>query len=169
MERGQKLSQVVDFTSTLRVGLDLRDGNDVIEALHESLAQIFFEPTNRSGVLRLFCPSSKGATGCTMSPKFKSQASSARAASGAFAQNTTAFGFGGPQAFQTTSSSLSYITELPDLTGVSEPSIVVTFKNLGKKDSITKGKALEELQEYLTSAPAQGPEAGFLEAWVGSG
>lgn len=89
-----------------------------------------------------------------MSKKFKSQASSARAA------NTFA-GFG---SFQTSSSLLSYVTEQPDLSRISSPNVVVAFKNLGKKDSTTKGKALEELQEYTTSDTVI--DDAVLTAWV---
>ena len=93
-----------------------------------------------------------------MSKKFKSQASSARAASSTFA-------FGNNAGFQTASSPLSYVTEQPDVSAISEAKIVVAFKNLGKKDSITKTKALEELQEYVstTTSDVEGP---VLEAWV---
>jgi len=108
-----------------------------------------------------------------MSKKFKSQASSARAASAAFGSSpfgSSSFGFAAATTgFQTTgSSSLSYITELPDLSGISDPNVVVSFRNLGKKDSTTKAKALEELQDHVTSTwAAKGLEPGALEAWVG--
>ena len=100
------------------------------------------------------------------SKKFKSQASSARAASSAFGPSPFG-GFQSPTAFQTTSSPLSYITELPDLSAISESKVVVSFKNLGKKDGVTKAKALEELQEYITRAAESGVENAVLEAWVG--
>jgi hypothetical protein len=97
---------------------------------------------------------------------FKSQASSARAASTAF--GASSLGFSAPQAaFQTTASSLSYISEQPDLSGISNPQIVVAFKNLSKKDSTTKAKALEEIQEHLSSAAVpDGIETGVLDAWA---
>lgn len=97
---------------------------------------------------------------------FKSQASSARAISSAFGSSSLAFGT--PQAgFQTAASPLSYITEQPDLSGISNPQIVVAFKNLGKKDSTTKAKALEELQEHLSSATGQdGIETAVHDAWA---
>ncbi|KAK5048652.1 hypothetical protein LTR84_005743 [Exophiala bonariae] len=102
-----------------------------------------------------------------MSKKFKSHASSARAASAsaaaaAFGSSSSSFGFGG--SFQTAPSSLSYITEFPDLSSISDPNVIVSLRNLGKKDSTTKSKALEELQEYITSA--QVVESGLLDAWV---
>jgi hypothetical protein len=97
-----------------------------------------------------------------MSRKFKSQASSARAASG-FSQGT-GFGFGA--SFQTSSSSsLSYIAEQPDLTGISDPNVVVSLRNLGKKDSTTKSKALEELHEHVKTVGSN-VEDSVLKAWV---
>ena len=100
------------------------------------------------------------------SKKFKSQASSARAASSTF--GTASFGgFGNPAAFQTTASPLSYVTELPDLTAIPEPGVIVAYKNLSKKDSVTKAKALEELQDYLSQDADSGAENAILEAWVG--
>jgi hypothetical protein len=96
--------------------------------------------------------------------KFKSQASSARAAS----FSTSSFGgFGSPAAFQTAASPLSYVTELPDLSAISGPNVVVSYKNLSKKDSVTKAKALEELQDNLSQAADTGVENAVLEAWVG--
>ncbi|KMU71968.1 hypothetical protein CISG_00277 [Coccidioides immitis RMSCC 3703] len=106
-----------------------------------------------------------------MSKKFKSQASSSRAATGAFGSG--AFG-----AFSQTSadkgavpSSLSYIFEPPDLSLISQPQVVVAFKNLSKKDSITKSKALEDLLDFICGSETQGvrPEEGFLEAWMHCG
>ena len=96
-----------------------------------------------------------------MSKKFKSQASSARAANATF--GSPAFGFGS-SAFQTTSS-LSYVAELPDLSAVSDPNVVVSLRNLGKKDSTTKAKALEELQEHVKSVGSDVEDA-VLVAWV---
>jgi hypothetical protein len=100
------------------------------------------------------------------SKKFKSQASSARAASSTFGSSSFG-GFGGAVAFQTAASPLSYVTELPDLNTISEPKVVVAYKNLSKKDSVTKAKALEELQDYLSHVGESGVENAVLEAWVG--
>ena len=97
------------------------------------------------------------------SKKFKSQASSARAASSTFGSSS----FGGAATFQTAASPLSYVTELPDLNAISEPRVVVAYKNLSKKDSVTKAKALEELQDYLSQVGESGVENAVLEAWVG--
>ncbi|PSN61357.1 hypothetical protein BS50DRAFT_504653 [Corynespora cassiicola Philippines] len=91
----------------------------------------------------------------------KSQASSARAASSALGAP-----FGAPpSAFGTASSQLSYVAEPPDLSSISDANVGVCFKNLSKKDSTTKAKALEDLHAYVSSL--QEPvEEGVLEAWI---
>ena len=105
--------------------------------------------------------------------QFKSQASSSRAVSGSFGSAEATFGsstfgvslpLGGAPL-----SLLSYVAEPPDLGGISEPNIVVAFKNLQKKDSTTKSKALEDLQSYILSLTSDraGVEDAVLEAWVG--
>ncbi|KAJ9659302.1 hypothetical protein H2198_003178 [Neophaeococcomyces mojaviensis] len=86
-----------------------------------------------------------------MKKGFKSQASSARAAST----------FGGLGTFQTTTSPLSYIAEQPDLSQITEPQVVVALKNLGKKDSTTKAKALDELLGSLKD----NSDLAVLTAW----
>ena len=91
----------------------------------------------------------------------KAQASSARAAT------TSSFGaFGSASAaFSASTSPLSYVTEPPDLSAISDPNVIVYFRNLSKKDSTTKAKALEDVQSYLSSL--QEPvEEGLLEAWI---
>ena len=100
---------------------------------------------------------------------FKSQASSSRAASAAFGgtgDNASAFGTS-PGFGNVVSSQLSYIYEPPDLTGISDPNIGVAFKNLQKKDSNTKAKAVEELSKFFTRLGKDEPEEAILEAWVG--
>ena len=103
---------------------------------------------------------------------FKSQASSSRAVSGAFGADGTRFGssIGTPAFGAVASSPLSYVYEPPDLTGFSDPNVVVAFKNLQKKDSTTKSKALEDLQSYVSSlgTDAGGVEEVMLTAWVGN-
>ncbi|KAG9954461.1 hypothetical protein KCU85_g281, partial [Aureobasidium melanogenum] len=95
-----------------------------------------------------------------MKKAFKPQASSARSFGG------TGFGGGfGSTGFGVSSSPLSWIGEPPDLSNISDPNVGVAFKNLTKKDSTTKAKALEELQQYV-SAPDQQIEEAVLEAWV---
>jgi hypothetical protein len=91
--------------------------------------------------------------------QFTSQASSARAASGA--------GFGG-FGFATASSTLSYLTEPPNLSSISDANVVVSFKNLYKKDGTTKSRALEDLRAYVQGQPHErgGTEEAILEAWV---
>ncbi|KIW66293.1 hypothetical protein PV04_08490 [Phialophora macrospora] len=106
-----------------------------------------------------------------MSKKFKSQASaaSARAASATFGSSSPGSGFGSPAptGFQTTPSPLSYIAEQPDLSSITNGNLVVTLRNLGKKDSTTKAKALEELQDYVDSlGSGEAIEAGLLNAWI---
>ena len=88
----------------------------------------------------------------------KVQASSGRIAIG---NPSLAFGSGSP---------LSYLAEQPDLSGLSDPNVVVNFKNLSKKDSTTKSKALEDLQSYADSHLQRGDdvEDAFLQAWVGA-
>lgn len=104
---------------------------------------------------------------------FKTQASSSRAVSGAFGQPEAAGSignFGGTSTFGAVPSSfLSYVYEPPDLSNISEPSVVVALKNLQKKDSTTKSKALEDLQVYVLSLAVEsgGVEEAILEAWVG--
>lgn len=97
----------------------------------------------------------------------RSAASSGRAASGAFS-SPSGFGTHHPN-FGAASSSLSYIAEPPDFSSISDPQVVVSFKNLLKKDSVTKAKALEEIKDYLSRIEARGGgiEDGLLEAWVG--
>ena len=91
-------------------------------------------------------------TRVAMSRKFKSQASSARAAST----------FGGFGSFQTSASPLAYVAEQPDLSHVAEPNVVVSLKNLSKKDSTTKAKALDELLDSLK----ENADTPVLTAWA---
>ncbi|OQE25542.1 hypothetical protein PENSTE_c006G05814 [Penicillium steckii] len=101
-----------------------------------------------------------------MSKKFKSQASSSRAATGAFGSFggfSSSFGGDGREP-----SALTYIAEPPDLSRISDQQLVIAFKNLLKKDDITRTKALEELKEHVNSVfESKGTlDDGFLEAWV---
>lgn len=54
------------------------------------------------------------------------------------------FGSGGFGAFSSSTASLSYVAPPPDLSSVPQD-VIVPFKNLLKRDSTTKSKALEEL------------------------
>jgi len=102
-----------------------------------------------------------------MRRQFKSQASSSRAASNTY--GTSLGGFGSPSGLGVSASSLSFISEPLDLSAISEPNVVVAFKNLSKKDPTTKAKALEDLRGYISSlgADSGGVEDGILRAWVG--
>ncbi|KAH7353820.1 hypothetical protein B0T11DRAFT_121007 [Plectosphaerella cucumerina] len=87
---------------------------------------------------------------------------------GAGAFSSPARGFGGFSS-QSTSSGLSYLVEPPDLSSISDANVVVSFKNLLKKDATTKTKALEELVAYVQAHPFEqegGTEEAILEAWV---
>jgi len=78
-------------------------------------------------------------------------------------------GFGGFGGFTTSSSTLSYISEPPDLAAVSDANVVVSLKNLLKKDSTTKAKALDDLLLYVQAHPYEkdgGVEEPILDAWV---
>lgn len=91
--------------------------------------------------------------------QFTSQASSARAANA-----SAGFGLG----FSTTSTRLSYLTEPSNLSSISDANVVVSFKNLSKKDGTTKSKALEDLRTFIQTQPNEqgGAEEAILEAWV---
>ena len=79
----------------------------------------------------------------------------------------SAFGLGSGL---TSSSTLSYATEPPDLNLISDANVVVIFKNLAKKDGTTKTKALDELQQYVRSPARQDGEVedAVLQAWAKS-
>lgn len=66
--------------------------------------------------------------------------------------------------------SLSYLAEPPDFSSISDANVVVSLKNLQKKDATTKAKALEELLSFVQAHPYEqdgGVEEPVLEAWVG--
>ncbi|KAF2730124.1 RING zinc finger protein-like protein [Polyplosphaeria fusca] len=71
----------------------------------------------------------------------------------------------GSSAFGASASQLSYLAEPLRLSSVSDPNVVVYFRNLSKKDGTTKVKALEDLQIYIASLKEPVEEA-VLEAWV---
>lgn len=91
-----------------------------------------------------------------------------RAASG---KAFTSFGSSSFGAFSAASrgTDLSYLVEPPDLSSISDANVVVSLKNLQKKDPTTKAKALEELVTYVQAHPHErdgGTEEPVLEAWV---
>ncbi|RAL17076.1 ubiquitin-protein ligase RKR1 [Aspergillus homomorphus CBS 101889] len=98
--------------------------------------------------------------------KYKSQASSSRAAAstfGSFGGFSSAFSSQGREP-----SSLTYVTEPPDLSRISEAQLTIAFKNFLKKDEVTRTKALEDLRDYVLAVESRGGtlDDGFLEAWV---
>ncbi|OQO01946.1 hypothetical protein B0A48_12419 [Cryoendolithus antarcticus] len=94
-----------------------------------------------------------------MSKKFKSQASSARLGNGLSGFGSTAFGSSARP------STLSYIQEPLDYSGISDANVVVTLKSLSKRDATTKGKALEDLQAHVEVAQSE-PDGSLLEVWA---
>jgi E3 ubiquitin-protein ligase listerin len=68
----------------------------------------------------------------------------------------------------TAGSNLSYLSEVPDFTVISDPNIVVSFKNVLKKDGTTKAKGLEDIIAHIRSHPAEdgGIEEAVLDSWV---
>ncbi|KAJ5131164.1 Zinc finger RING-CH-type [Penicillium bovifimosum] len=100
-----------------------------------------------------------------MSKKFKSQASSSRAAATAFG---TFGGFSGLSSHGKEPSSLTYIAPPPDLSRIADQQLVIAFKNLLKKDEITRMKAVEDLQDHVLSVAERNAtlDDGFLDAWV---
>lgn len=78
-------------------------------------------------------------------------------------------GFGGFSTPSAGTGSLSYLSEDPDFSLISDSNIVVSFKNLLKKDNTTKSKALAELVQYTQTHPKDqdgGIEEAVLETWV---
>lgn len=101
-----------------------------------------------------------------MSKKFKSQASSSRAAAsafGAFGGFSSAYSGQGREP-----SSLTYVAEPPDLSRISEPQLAIAFKNFLKKDEVTRTKALDDLKDYISTVESRSGtlDDGFLDAWV---
>jgi hypothetical protein len=91
---------------------------------------------------------------------FKSQASSSRASAG------TGFSVFGSTS---TNNTLSYLAEPANLSAITDPNVVVSFKNLSKKDGTTKTKGLDDLRAYVSVHPYSeggGVEDPILEAWV---
>ena len=103
------------------------------------------------------------------STKGKSKAGASRAAAGGFGSGASGFGGFGGFGGSGSNSSLSYLAEPPSFTAISDPHVVVAFKNVLKKDSTTKAKALEELVAYAQAHPFEkdgGVEEVILDVWV---
>ncbi|KAL4806594.1 hypothetical protein BDV18DRAFT_137864 [Aspergillus unguis] len=100
-----------------------------------------------------------------MSKKFKSQASSSRAAAGTFG-GFGGFGSGTGQGREL--SSLTYVAEPPDLSQISDPQLAIAFKNFSKKDDVTRTKAIDDIKAYVSNVAANNGtlDEGFLEAWI---
>ena len=95
----------------------------------------------------------------------------ARVSSGKPFSSSGAGGFGGFGGFSTSSSgsSLSYLAEPPDFSSISDANVIVSLKNLQKKDATTKAKALEDLVAYAQAHPYEqngGTEEPILDVWV---
>ncbi|KAK5991474.1 E3 ubiquitin-protein ligase listerin [Cladobotryum mycophilum] len=74
-------------------------------------------------------------------------------------------GFGVPEG----TGSLSYLAEPPSLSAVTDPNVVVSLKNVLKKDSTTKSKALEDLLLHAQAHPFEkdgGVEEAILDVWA---
>lgn len=80
-------------------------------------------------------------------------------------------GFGGFGGFgaAASGSSLSYLAEPPSFAAVSDPNVVVSLKNILKKDGTTKSKGLEDLLVHVLANPHDkdgGVEEAVLDVWV---
>jgi E3 ubiquitin-protein ligase listerin len=95
--------------------------------------------------------------------KQKGQASSSRVAIENPAFGSTSAGLGSFTNFKAVSP-LSYLAEFPDVSKISNPETIVTFKNLFKKDSTTKTRALEDLTALFTTQETV--EDSILDAWT---
>ncbi|KAI9797718.1 MAG: hypothetical protein M1825_005710 [Sarcosagium campestre] len=85
------------------------------------------------------------------------------------ARSERAVGFGVPNSGSVfgSTSSLSYFAEPPDLSSISDPGVVVLFKNLSKKDPNTKAKALAELSQHVQrTAGSSASIVALLPAWM---
>lgn len=73
-------------------------------------------------------------------------------------------GFGG---FRSSSTSLSYLAPPPDFAGIPHE-VVVAYKNLTKKDSTTKEKALQDILVYVQALGTQGrvPDEPVIDVYV---
>jgi hypothetical protein len=95
--------------------------------------------------------------------QFKTAASSSRAASAAAGGGFGAFGS------TSTASKLSYLAEVPDLSSISDPNLIVAFRGLRKADTTTKLRSLSTITSYAdehTTVENGGVEDPVLEAWV---
>ncbi|KAL7276533.1 hypothetical protein RUND412_000456 [Rhizina undulata] len=96
--------------------------------------------------------------------KKKVSARSSAASAAIFGSPSSSFGFGSSGFSPTSASSLSYVSQPPDLSALSDPSTVVLFKNLSKNNETTKAKALEDLQTSLEKS--REVEEAIIIAWI---
>ncbi|KUI69086.1 E3 ubiquitin-protein ligase listerin [Cytospora mali] len=99
----------------------------------------------------------------------KKSAMKGRAVSGRGFGSPAPSAFGGFSTPSASTGSLSYLSEDPDFSLISDSNIVVSFKNLLKKDNTTKSKALADLVQYTQAHPNDqdgGVEEAVLETWV---
>jgi len=96
-------------------------------------------------------------------PKPKAQARSSRAVENVTPGQLAVFG-----KFGTATSPFSYLEGFPDPSSISNPQTIVIFKNLAKKDSTTKARALEDLQNTLSDilSSKQELEDAIVAVWV---
>lgn len=100
---------------------------------------------------------------------FKKAGAKARDANGRVGGLSAPSAFGALAASSTTASSLSYLSDAPDLSTISDSNIVVSFKNLLKKDDTTKSKGLGDIISYTQAHPSEqdgGVEDAILDVWV---
>jgi len=74
---------------------------------------------------------------------------------------------GGFGSFTTSTTTLSYLTPPPDFSAIPHE-VVVPFKNLLKKASTTKEKALQDILAYVKGQPSdtQGLQDSIIQAYV---
>lgn len=103
---------------------------------------------------------------CTPHVAMKQSKGKGKTTAGGFGSGATAFGgFGSSEGRST----LSYLAEPPSFAGIADPHVVVSFKNVLKKDSTTKAKGLEELISHTQAHPFDkdgGVEEALLGVWV---
>lgn len=114
-------------------------------------------------------PNSASATSPTMSRSQGSKAKGKAAASASSSSSRGGFGSGFGFSSAASSSSLSYLAEPPSLADVQDPNVVVSLKNLLKKDPTTKSKALDELLAFAQAHPYEqdgGVDDAILAVWI---
>lgn len=100
---------------------------------------------------------------------FPKSNSKSRVSSGRGSGSPAPSGFGGFSSASRNAGSLSYLSDPPDFSAISDSNIVVSLKSLLKKDNTTKAKALADLIQYTQAHPHDqdgGVEDAILDAWV---